>query len=67
MAEDLVERCENLEGLLDAERPELRFHIKEDKDFLKYHLVDWASGFRTAYCGYACPKREDCVVREQYH
>ena len=62
----MVERCENLEGLLSAERPELKSHIDRDKDFLKYHLVDWADGFRTAYCGYACPIRERCDVREQY-
>lgn len=67
MAENLVERCENLHGLLLAERPELKYHIDNDVDFLKEHLVDWASGFRTAYCGYACPNREDCAVREQYH
>ena len=67
MAEDLVERCENLHGLLVAEKPELIYHLNKDKEFLDKHLKDWAEGFREAYCGYACPRREECAVRERQY
>ena len=36
-----------------------------ERDYVEHYLRTWATGFKFAYCNYACKARDVCKIKER--